>query len=155
MSKRDKCPPKQKAKTERRKHVRSVPSAEPVPRKQLAWSLALVDLEGKFGWHRLTPDWAQHLREKFRAFESTTIDELFQNRTHNHPVSIESFSKLARQRHTELVGERDNSPYLSDSWVSLSVNGVPRIIGIRDREVVRIVWWDPEHQVCPSILKHT
>lgn len=38
---------------------------------------------------------------------------------------------------------------------SIRVNGEQRIWGVLQRNEFHILWWDPEHKVCESKLKHT
>jgi hypothetical protein len=42
-----------------------------------------------------------------------------------------------------------------DELVSLRLGGAERVWGIRDGNVMLLLWWDPEHAVCPSLKKHT
>ena len=42
-----------------------------------------------------------------------------------------------------------------DMLVSLHLSGTQIIWGIRKHNILRILWWDPDHKVCPSLKKHT
>jgi len=42
-----------------------------------------------------------------------------------------------------------------DALYSLRLSGKLRLWGVRDRSVLQLLWYDPEHQVCPSPLKNT
>jgi hypothetical protein len=42
-----------------------------------------------------------------------------------------------------------------DELTSLHLTGKGRVWGIIDQGVMNLLWWDPEHQVCPSHKKHT
>jgi len=42
-----------------------------------------------------------------------------------------------------------------DQLYSLRLNGRERLWGIRSNDKFSILWWDPEHQICPAPLKHT
>jgi hypothetical protein len=35
------------------------------------------------------------------------------------------------------------------------VNNRARVIGIRNRATFSILWWDPDHQVCPATQRYT
>jgi hypothetical protein len=37
---------------------------------------------------------------------------------------------------------------------SLRINSPARVWGIRDEYVLRVLWRDPRHEVCPSKKKH-
>jgi hypothetical protein len=36
---------------------------------------------------------------------------------------------------------------------SLRITGKMRLWGIRDIETLRVLWWDPQHSVCPPLKK--
>jgi hypothetical protein len=38
-----------------------------------------------------------------------------------------------------------------DDLFSLHLGGKPRVWGVRDGSVLRLLWWDPEHEICPSL----
>lgn len=42
-----------------------------------------------------------------------------------------------------------------DALVSLGLTGRERIWGFIANGVMNLLWWDPNHEVCPSLLKHT
>lgn len=85
---------------------------------------------------------------KLRDFESMTWLEI-DGPTGSHGVPLHRLSKPAQQRLTEL--RQDDAAEL----FSLRITGKRRVWGILDEHVLRILWWDPEHQVCPSLKKHT
>ena len=43
----------------------------------------------------------------------------------------------------------------SDGLYELRFGGKERVWGIRRDDRFCILWWDPEHMVCPSTLKNT
>ena len=67
----------------------------------------------------------------------------------SHTIDIGSLSKEAQDR-LEDIGQDD-----LDELFSLRVTGRGRLIGIREMDYFRILWWDPDHKVCPSKKKHT
>jgi len=42
-----------------------------------------------------------------------------------------------------------------ETLVSLRIMGAVRIWGIRVHNCFKVLWWDPEHKIFPSKLKHT
>lgn len=65
--------------------------------------------------------------------------------TGSHPVPCDQLAPLAEKRLRE-IGQDD-----VDELFSLRMSGnKPRIWGIRSGGVLSILWWDPEHEVCPS-----
>lgn len=43
----------------------------------------------------------------------------------------------------------------SDSIFSFALDNKLRLVGIRKNEDFHVLWYDPEHEVCPSKKKHT
>lgn len=68
--------------------------------------------------------------------------------TGSHTISFESFSPEAQDCiRTKFEDEL--------SCYSLRVAAKCRLIGKVDGSRLHIVWYDPEHQFCPSALKNT
>lgn len=65
------------------------------------------------------------------------------------PVNIGALCLQARKRLSQ-IGQGD-----LDELTSLSLTGTQRVWGIRDVGVLTVLWWDPDHLVCPSLKKHT
>jgi hypothetical protein len=80
-------------------------------------------------------------------FESMTWREI-DGPTGSHGVAFQSLIRNA-QRLIEI--EQDDAA----EYFSLRINGPARVWGIRDGHTLKILWWDPEHEICPSKLKHT
>lgn len=92
---------------------------------------------------------------KLRDFEQKTWTEIEkettgkEGRSKHHFIDIEKLSKDAQSRLEEL---KIND---LDSLFSLRLEGTLRIFGIRKQNYLRILWIDPEHEVCISKKKHT
>jgi len=109
------------------------------------WSLAILDLDGAFGWQHLRPDQLEALLARLRDLEKLTWNEiLVKGKRHNHHIPMGNCSKTARKRLREL--KLDDI----DDVLSLRINSRARVIGILDGFVARVLWWDPEHKVCPT-----
>jgi hypothetical protein len=77
-----------------------------------------------------------------------TWAEIKKAKKQNHTIAVKQLCKAARDRVDALrLG--------IDDVFSLRVSGAERIIGVRDRQYLKILWWDPDHQVCPAELKNT
>ena len=102
------------------------------------------------GWHGLDLHKLLEVRAKLANFESMTWNQiLIDGKKKNHAIQINQLSAEARRRLTEL--RLDDI----DELVSLGLSGKQRIFGIRDRDVLMLLWWDPNHRVCPARKKHT
>ena len=116
-----------------------------------SWSFAILDRFAPIGgWLQLSPESHDELLERFKAWEkSTWHDILVQGARQNHRIDVDRCCALSQQRLKNL-GLND-----LDQLVSLRVNNLARVIGILDRSVFKILWWDPLHQVCPTEQRNT
>ena len=137
---------------------------EPSPRKQPktasnptsynhlrpSWRISKIEMMGPYGWETIDAETLRYIHGKLSNFESMTWNDiLVKNKNNNHSVEIDKLSSQAKNRLTEIQLED------IDELVSLRLSGKERIWGILDQGVLILLWWDPNHQVCPSNLKHT
>lgn len=87
--------------------------------------------------------------QRLHQFDSMTWMEILKNGDH-HLLSPSSLSEEAKERLLEI--QRDDD---IEALFSFRMGGKPRFIAIRDRNVANLLWYDPEHGVAPSTLKHT
>ena len=112
-------------------------------RSRPVWHVGSMDWDGPYGWAALTdPALVRELWERLRAFESMSWVEIEQQGG-SHNVEIAKLSAEARQRLVEL--RQDDV----DELFSLRMTGRRRVWGFREANVLRFLWWDPDHQVCP------
>lgn len=113
-----------------------------------AWQVTNIDTEGKWSWKSMEFD---HLfgsvLPKLKNYESMKWREIIGGK--NHEVKISSLINDAQRRLME-IGVID-----IESLFSLTIQSKGRIWGKRDGNILRIIWWDPNHEVCPSHKKHT
>ena len=113
----------------------------------VCWQFSLMDMVGPFSFDNLSlEDW-QLILDNLKFWETMTWNEIAGRR--NHAISTDNLSPEAKKRLIEL--ELDDI----DEVFSLHLDGKKRLIGIRDRNIFRVLWWDPEHKVCPAPKKHT
>jgi hypothetical protein len=113
------------------------------------WAFRIVDLGGPWCWTNMDGSVLGEVLERLKQFESMTWLEI-ERGTGSH--FVEDHSKLCKQARDRLVEiEQDDT----ETLFSLRLAGRRRIWGIRDRGVLRFLWWDPEHEVYPSEKKHT
>jgi hypothetical protein len=135
----------------------SIPQRGKVPRgasvdqsasQPFNWNLDNIDMDGPFGWKRSSIfELLETVFPKLKHFESMTWGEM--PKTGSHAIEVGSLCKEARDRLEEL----NLAEY--DTLYSVRLQGEPRLFGIKDRAVLRLLWWDPNHEVCPSNLKRT
>ena len=103
-----------------------------------------------FGWHEITKAKVQDIRVRLSSFESMTWNQiLVEGKTRHHSIEVWKLCKEAQER-LRIIGLGD-----AEEVVSLGLSGRERIWGIRQGVALLVLWWDPEHQICPSLLKHT
>ena len=100
-----------------------------------------------FGWHKVDVTLLLEIHSKLKCFETMTFSDIL-GRNH-HTVPIERLCKEAQNRLT-VLGLDD-----VEELLSLRLTGISRVWGIMEHNIVVLLWWDPEHLVCPSLLKHT
>lgn len=109
--------------------------------------MELLDL---YGWHSLDSDGVRYVHSKLALFEGMTWREiLVVGKRSNHTVSIADLCGEA-QRRLRVLGYRD-----IDELVSLRLSGKERVWGRLSEGVLTVIWWDPNHEVCPSLLRNT
>ena len=123
-----------------------------------AWRIQAMQLCDPYGWHIVNVDKLNEIISKLACFESMTWAEiLIQARKQNHSVEVWNLEKSARDRLKELglADTQSEDPPKVEELISLHLCGKERIWGFLDGRVLHLLWWDPDHEVCPSILKHT
>ncbi|MCW2756026.1 MAG: hypothetical protein JWQ32_3437 [Marmoricola sp.] len=114
----------------------------------LSWRIGSIDAQHtSWGWVSLDMQTLGYIRTKLAAFETMTWNEL-QGAKHKF-IPVENLSSDAKKRLAEI--KRDDV----DGLYELRFSGVERLWGTRIGDVMQIVWWDPQHEVCPSSLRNT
>ena len=132
-----------------RDETRTPRAIAPNPRRRNPlWGFRIVDLGGPWCWTELDGAGLGEVLARLRALESMTWDEI-DGPTGSHHVATAKLSRDARNRLVEI--RQDDA----ESLFSIRVTGERRVWGILDEHVLRMLWWDPRHEVCPSIKKHT
>ena len=146
----------------RRKRKRSSRKANPKTQKtptsittqttkdnNIVWNVSQIDDEGKWGWRRVHCSFFfKEIWGKMCNFESTTWDQIAGTTHYMIPVS---HIITSAQKRLEELGHDDE-----DNLASFHINGKQRLWAIR-RSVNQfyLLWWDPDHEICPSHKKHT
>ncbi len=120
-------------------------SADPVigGENPLSWRFSHRDMGGPFGWRQVTSEEIQTVIIRFSELESMTWDKIIA--TKSHPIACEKLCDDARARLVD-IGKND-----FDELMSFRVNGTLRVWCIHDNSIMRVLWWDPNHQVYPTL----
>jgi hypothetical protein len=102
------------------------------------------------GWHLLNGDQLNDVHSKLVDFERLTWKEiLVRDRHRNHLISVDKLEASARKA-LQKTPFRD-----SDQVVSLRLSGAERVFGVMENEIFNVLWWDPDHKVCPAPKRNT
>jgi hypothetical protein len=119
-----------------------------IPNLCFKWKTNDADHDGDFGWNNIDVNKLfAYIIPKLQEFESMLWSDIEGHR--NHFIPINDICKEAKDRLT-VVGKEDE-----ESLFSLSLSGKERIWGVRESNILKLLWWDPKHKVCPSNKKHT
>lgn len=148
-----------KAKKDKKPRVAADPASKKEPlapegfdfRKETpAWRVHRLELCDPYGWHVADKSMLQSVQQRLANFETMTwMEILVRGHKFNHPIQVLALSKDARDRLAALGLDQ------IEELISLRVSATERIFGIRDGRILDLLWWDPEHRVCPSQKKHT
>lgn len=102
------------------------------------------------GWHLLDGVKASDVHSKLLNFERLTWKEiLVRDRHWNHRITIDKLVPSAKKALAK-------TPFKDvDQVVSLRLTGKERVFGVMENEVFNVLWWDPDHKVCPAPKKQT
>ena len=120
------------------------------------WRFDKIDRNGKFAFDIRRKDF-QHkeFMDKLISYSSMTWSEI-RNQTHDggkskhHFLNVDSLSKPAQERIAVLRLEED-----TDRIYSFALQNKLRIVGLRDNSEFHVLWYDPNHEVCPSKKRNT
>lgn len=114
----------------------------------IVWRFSHADMGGPFAWCAI-PDDATFCAvvNRLANFETMTENEITQGGSHS--IELHRLSKAARDRLQEISHDD------LDSLYSLRIKGAERVFCIHHGGTMRVLWYDPDHQVCPSTKKHT
>ena len=144
MSKPDKRP--KAAQTPKSANPRIEASPESTNSLTPVWSIASFDHEGIWGVElcRKCDDLWGKIFSKLRNYETMTWNQIQQNKKRDHSVPVHSMISKAQTRLEELKLDDEEELF------RFRLDGESRVWGIREGRVFKILWWDPNHEICPS-----
>jgi hypothetical protein len=122
-------------------------AADPISYLHLkaSWRVRHVQMATPYGWRELSPEQIVYVQSKLSAFESMTWKEIFVDaKKQNHAIEVGDLKcdKARKWMESNMKGQ----PTL---W-TLRFTGKQRVWGIFSEGAYQIVFWDPEHQICPT-----
>ena len=116
--------------------------------RKLVWKVARIDDNSPWGWNQITcPGFLRNIWDKMRSFETMTWSEILGR--HHHAIAVNDIIQPVQNR-LEQLGYDDQA-----ELVSFRLSNTERIWAIRSGAEAFLIWWDPNHEIYPSSLKHT
>ncbi len=122
--------------------------AKPVADRQLYWRFSGGDRGGPFAWTGLS-DPSDYKRVLERLFQFETMDDGAVAAAGSHFIERDSLGTEALRR-LEALRLDD-----IDGLMSFRIGGRERVFCRRIGRAMHVLWWDPEHRVCPAPLRNT
>ena len=114
----------------------------------LIWEVSGIDDNSQWGWNQVDcPYFLREIWKKMRNFETMTWGEILGK--NHHSIAVSSIIGPAQKRLLEL-GHDD-----VEELVSFRLTGSQRLWAIRVKHASCLLWWDPEHEICPSHKRYT
>jgi len=114
-----------------------------------AWQFRQIDWNGPWGWHQLEANKWQEILTKLGHFETRTWADI-KSDGNNHNVDIQNSPNPEVLKRLAEIHQDD-----IDELFSLRLSGKERLWGILDNHILKILWWDMNHEVWSSKKKHT
>lgn len=130
---------------------RGIEKVEQIGEEYPSWHLRILDRNGDWGWEGIDERtiW-KDIHSKLSELERKTWNEILIKESYkNHFVLISKICPRAQKRLKKI--KQDDI----DGLVSLRLTGEKRVWGIKRGNVLKVLWWDPYHTVCPSLKRHT
>lgn len=118
----------------------------------VSWQFRTIDLEPN--WSKKVSsknlEYYKRILDKLKSFEGSNWNELERQssgpkgKSKHHSVDVLNIIKEAQKRLKEL--HLDDI----DQLFSLRLDGKSRVWGIRELGYLKILWFDPDHEMCPS-----
>lgn len=106
-----------------------------------------MDNDDPRGWNKFDPRQMQEVLQKIFESQKLTWQDLRNNGSHF--VDRTDLCSEAQKRLIQIQKED------LDQLFSLRLTGRKRIWRIKEHNILWLLWWDPNHEVCPSHKKHT
>jgi hypothetical protein len=135
------------------KHVRPLPSLPGAGNSgdRLCWRFTHVDHDGQWGLGEADSGILYGVLGHLGTFESMTVDEAFHRGDYpGKDYDVEAIPNSDALDRLEALGLADQTKI----W-ALRCGGKPRLWGFLEANVFHLVFWDAEHEIWPSPLKHT
>lgn len=112
-----------------------------------SWNFSKSDLQNT-KWSLYNSDFLNEVLPKLIDFERRIWSDIVSDKKYNHWIDTSNLIKEAQDRLIELK-------IFYDSLFSLRLTGTVRLFGYIENGIYYIIWYDQNHEICPSNKKHT
>lgn len=127
----------------------SSPALGKVGKDKIVWRFSKMDFEGTWSWATITKEKLVEVHSKLCQVEELTWAEATIG---GKPVKNIKVATICKEAQKRLQDSKLND--VDDVW-EIHISGKCRIWGLRVDPAFHLLWWDPEHTVCPSVKKYT
>lgn len=115
-----------------------------------SWRVRNLEMSDPYGWHKVNLDQKKTILRRLGEFETMSWKEILINsKKFFHSVDTERMCPKAQARLLQTAHKDE------EDLVSLRLGSRERVWGAFDGRVLDLLWWDPEHEVCPSLKPNT
>lgn len=117
------------------------------------WAFKMCDMEHP-KWAVKTSAFGEKILPKLASFEGLTWSEIQSasgGRSHGTNSHFEKVTDLIKEAQNRIIELNIHT----DDVFSLRLSGTERLYGTLSDGIFNIIWYDPKHEVCPSVKKHT
>jgi len=117
--------------------------------ERVCWHFGAMDFEGPYGWAGATREHLLKVIEVVRGMEKQTATEIFDAARYRQTVGASKgipFTEICRraQRRLREIGLDEH-----DLLYEIRITRRARLWCLRFSAVACLLWWDPDHLVCP------
>jgi len=126
-----------------------IPKGNGFDQQRPSWSFRYFDHELELASGKADKTSFFEIAMHLKSYEMMTWAQIRDNHKRDHSILCEDIEKFARDRLEVII--RDDI----DELFRFRINGPGRLWGIKEGSTFQVLWWDPEHEICPSAIRNT
>ncbi len=117
--------------------------------KSPIWSFKLFDSQLELPNGSDTSSDFREICNHIKSYEGMTWNQILTRTDRDHFISVAKIKRFAQDR-LQTIGLDE-----VETLVRFRFSGRNRLWGMKEGIIFRVLWWDPEHEICPSEKRHT